>query len=177
MSTLPSVSGGIRGIHELPRNEGAGDGFREFFGLGNGALHTLGTFCENDFSTVGREQLAAFHAHRFGHREDRAIAAARSDARQPDPRVAARGFNDDGAGFQKTAFFGVFHHRKRNTVFHTARRIEVLKLHENLGFEIPLFFIAVNFNERRAADEFGNRVVDTHGENLPGSRKERFELW
>ena len=93
------VCGGIRGIHELPRNEGAGDGFREFFGFGNGALHTLGTFREDDFSTVGREQLAAFHAHRFGHREDRTVTAACGDACQPDPGIAARGFDDDGAWF------------------------------------------------------------------------------
>ena len=122
---------GVGGVDELARNKAPRGLTRQLFRLGNGAFHALGTFGENDFSAVGLQQFATFRAHGFRHRKNGTVTFARGNACQTDAGVAACGFNDDAAGFEKSFFLGIFDHRKRNTVLDAASRVKEFELDEN----------------------------------------------
>ena len=107
-------------------------------------------------------------ALRLGHRDDRAIAAARAEQREADAGVASRALDDHAAGQQVFLEFRVEQEAECGTILDRATRVGELGLRENLaagelgGGAQP--------DQGRVADRVGEVVADVHGESagLPG---------
>ena len=70
-------------------------------------------------------------------------------------------FDDRRTRLEGTGLLGLFDHRHRNTVLHTATRIEELNLHQHAG--TALVQLVGDLHERSAANLFQNATVDlTH---------------
>ena len=60
--------------------------------------HALGPLGEDQLRTVGLHNLAALHAHGFGHADDDPIPSGGGHRGQADAGVAGGGLNNNGAG-------------------------------------------------------------------------------
>ncbi len=108
MSTLPSVSsqisgpvvcqvdGRVGGVVELLQNVAVGRLVQDLLGLGDGALHAVGSGREHDLRAVGQQRNAPLQAHGLRHGEDNFVALYRGHKGQRDAGVAAGGFDEHG---------------------------------------------------------------------------------
>ena len=78
-------------IEPTSGNKAVGDLLGQLVSLGDSALHALGAFSQNQLGTVSLHQLAALHAHGFGHDNDDLIAAGSCHAGQADAGVGTGG--------------------------------------------------------------------------------------
>ena len=111
-------------VGELAGNEGIGDFFSQFVGFVDGAFHAGLAWCQDDFSAISGDEVAAFDGHGFRHGEDSAVTFGSCDGSQADAGVAAGRFDDDRAFFEDAFLFSVFNHGFGDTVFGRASRVE-----------------------------------------------------
>ena len=149
-------------VDELSRNEAVRDLTRQFFRSGDGALHALRSFGQDELRTVCLHELSALDAHRLRHGDDDPVASGRRDRRQTDARVAAGRLDDRAALFEQAFFFRIFDHLLRNTVFDAAGRVEVLQLGEQFRLEAFRLFDVGQFEDRGLPDEFGKGFINSH---------------
>ena len=147
------MGGRVGGVHELSGNEAAGNLLGQLAGLGDGALHAPGPFGEDQLRAVGLHQLAALHAHGFGHDNDNAVAPGGGHGGQADAGVAGGGFDDDGAGFQKAPGLGVVEHGLGDPVLDGPGGVEIFQLRQDPGLQ-PLFLLDMDqLQQGRFADQ------------------------
>ena len=84
----------IDGVGELAGNEGIGDFFSQFVGFVDGAFHAGLAWCQDDFSAISGDEVAAFDGHGFRHGEDSAVTFGSCDGSQADAGVAAGRFDE-----------------------------------------------------------------------------------
>ena len=149
----PSVHGRIGRIGELLENDRARRTVAQSLRLGDSPFHAFGSGRQHDAGSEGREQVAPLDAHRIGHRQRHAVSFGRSDKRQPDARVAARGFDDLGPGLQNAPSLGVFDHRQRDAVLDASSRVEIFQLGDQRRLQAVLTAVVRQFQQRRAADQ------------------------
>ena len=125
----------VGGVHKLAGNKAVGDLLGQLVSLGDSALHALGAFSQNQLGTVSLHQLAALHAHGFGHDNDDLIAAGSCHAGQADAGVAGGRLNDGGILVQLAGSFGIVQHCLCNAVLDGTGGIEVFQLSQQLGFQ------------------------------------------
>ena len=92
---------GIGGVAKLIRDEIAPVGSSHFRGLLHCARHTLRTRGEHELRTIRTQQRAPLFAHGVGHHQRTLVAALCTHHGEPDTGVAARGFQNDGVGFDE----------------------------------------------------------------------------
>ena len=90
---------------------------------------------DDHLRAVGAEQTDLVLAHLVGQHEDASVAPDRGHQREPDPRVAGRGFDDRPAGREQAFPLRLVDHLHRDTVFHAAAGVEVLHLCHQRRFE------------------------------------------
>ena len=145
-------------VHELARNKAVRDFLGEFIGLFDSALHALGAFGQHEFCAVSLHNLAAFHAHGFGHHDDDAVATCCSDRCKTDTGVARSRFDNHGTLLELTALFCFVNHRLCNTILHGTGGVEVFELSKNLGSEA--FFDMGEFEKRGVTNELVGGGID-----------------
>ena len=106
------------------------------------------------------EQFAPLHRHRLRHRQDQLQPARRCHEGQRDARVAARRLDDHGLFVDATALDRVVDHRKTNPVLYARERIEKFELQQDLRLGAVSGGRAVEADEGRVADGFGDIVID-----------------
>jgi len=159
-----AVDLGIVGVGELLEDDAVGDLLVKFLGLGDGALHALRSFGEDEFGAENLEELAALKGHRLGHGEDELEAVGGGDEGQGDASVTGGGLDERGALIDAAGLEGLDDHGVADAVLHAGERIEELELEEHLGDRAVGGGGAVEADEGRIADGFGDVVVDTsHG--------------
>ena len=90
------VGGRVCRVHELTRDKAVRNFLREFCCASDCTLHALSTFGENDFCTVGLDELATFNTHGFRHHDDDAVAASGGDRSKTDTSVTRSRFYNHG---------------------------------------------------------------------------------
>ena len=150
----------VRRIDELPGDEAVRRLRGELLGLGDGALHALGTVGEDELRAVGLHQLAALDAHGLRHDDDDAVAARGGDGGEADTGVAGGRLDDNGVGLQLAAGLGVIEDGLGDTILDGAGGVEVFKLGEKLGFELFCLFDVGQFEKRGLADQLVCGSVD-----------------
>ena len=150
-------------VDELAGNEAVGESCGQFLRLGNGSLHAQRAVRQHQFRAVGLQQVAAFHAHRFRHGQDDPVPAGGGHRRQADARVPAGGFNDDGIRLQLSGGFRGVNHGPGDAVLHAAGGVEVFQLGQDSGVQAVFAFVIGQLQQRRAADQFCNVSVNSHG--------------
>ena len=154
------MDGGVRRVDELTGDEAAGDLRRQLIRFGDGALHALRAFGQDDLRTVGFQDVAALHAHGLGHREDGPVALGSRDGSEADAGVAGGRLDNDGALFQETLRLGVLDHRLRDTVLDASGRVEVFEFDEKGGLQVQFLFDVGDFDERGVPDELDSSFID-----------------
>ena len=98
-------------------------------------------------------------AHFVRHYEDQRVAFLGGDQRQAEAGIARRGLNNRAARLQLAGTFRFVNHRQRNAVFNRAAGVLVFQLQkQRAGTGIKL----MQLDKRRAANQFGDRVVNRH---------------
>ena len=144
---------GVGRVYKLAGHKAVGDLLRQLVGLGNGALHALGTVGQHQLGAVGLHQLAALDAHRLGHDDDDAVAAGGGDGRQTDTGVAGGRLDDDGAGLQLAGGLGVVDHGPGDTVLDGAGGVEIFQFSENFCLKVLGVFNMGELQQRGVADQ------------------------
>jgi len=146
------MDGRIGRVLELLRDEAARIRRADLLRLVDGPLHAERTVGEDDFGAVGGEQPPAFDAHRLRHGEDEAIPFDRGGEGQPDAGIAAGGFDDEAAGLEDAAFFGIHDHGEADAVLDTAAGVGRFDFDENFR---AAAVEPVDPNQRSMPDQFG----------------------
>ena len=154
------MDGGVRRVDELAGDEAAGDLRRQLIRFGDGTLHALGAFGQDDLRAVGFEDVAALDAHGLGHREDGFIALGSRDGCEADAGVAGGRLDNDGALFQEALFLGVLDHRLRDTVLDASGRVEVFEFDEKGGLQVQFLFDVGHFDQRGVTDELDSSFIN-----------------
>ena len=152
---------GVGGIYELTGNKAVWDLPCQLIGLGNGALHALGAFGENQLRAVGFHDLTALHAHGFRHDDDDPVAPGGGYGGQTDTGVAAGGLNDDRTGLQKALGLSVIDHGLGNAVLHAAGGIEIFQLGHDSGLQTKFLFQMGQLQQGGMADQLIGGGIDT----------------
>ena len=147
------VDGGVGRVDELAGDKGLGQFFRQFLGLGDGALHALGAFGENQLGTVGAHELTPLDAHRLGHDDDDAIAPRRRNRGKTDSGVAGGGLDDDGIGIEQSPALGVVDHRLGDAVLDRAGGVEIFKLGQQTRLQLLFLFDMRQLQQRGLSDQ------------------------
>ena len=142
---------GVGGIYELTGNEAVWDLSCQLIGLGNGTLHALEAFGENQLRAVGFHDLTALHAHGFRHDDDDPVAPGGGYGGQTDTGVAAGGLNDDRTGL----------HGLGNAVFHAAGGIEIFQLGHDSGLQTKFLLQMGQLQQGGMADQLIGGGIDT----------------
>ena len=127
-------------VHELTGDEAVRRFLCQFLSLGDGALHALGAFGQDQFRAGGFQDVPALHAHGFRHGQDDAIALGRRDGGQADACVAAGGLNDHRTFLQQALCFSILNHRPSNSIFNASSRIKRFNLSDDFGFKFIFLF-------------------------------------
>ena len=120
-------------VGELTGDEGIGDFFGQFVGFVDSAFHAGLARCEDDFSAISGNEVAAFDRHGFRHGEDGAVAFGSSYGSQADTRIATGRFDDDRAFFEDAFLFSVFDHGFGDAVFGGAGRVESVEFDQKVS--------------------------------------------
>ena len=75
---------GVRRVDKLAGDEAVRDLRGQLVGLGDGALHALGAFGQDELGAVGLHELAALDGHGLRHDDDDAVASGGSDGGKAD---------------------------------------------------------------------------------------------
>lgn len=73
-------------------------------------------------------------------------------------RVAAGRFDKCISRLDATRFLSFFHHAQRDTIFHTASRIEKFDLGINFGLNAQALWDFIQPHQRRVANQFRHRL-------------------
>ncbi|MNZ71720.1 hypothetical protein D3C78_900860 [compost metagenome] len=120
---------------------------------------------QHDLRTQRPQMEDFFAAHFVGHHQNQGIAFLRGNQRQPEPGISGGGFNNGTARCEQPFALGFIDHRQRHAVFDGAARILVFEFQkERARTGIQL----MQLNHRRAANQFGNGVINRHGLFLKG---------
>ena len=144
---------GVRRVDKLAGDEAVRDLRGQLVGLGDGALHALGAFGQDELGAVGLHELAALDGHGLRHDDDDAVTAGGGDGGQTDAGIAGGGLNDDGAGLELAGGLGVVDHFLCDAVLNGAGGVEVFELGEDLRLEVQVFFDMRELEQRGLADE------------------------
>mmetsp|Transcript_2906 Transcript_2906/g.5364 ORF Transcript_2906/g.5364 Transcript_2906/m.5364 type:complete len:409 (+) Transcript_2906:152-1378(+) len=125
----------VVGIVELLEEESIGtEGVDDFFGLGDGASHALGSGREFDIGTKGLEEDTTFHGHGFRHGEDEFVSLGGGHHGKADAGVAGGGFHEDGfARGDVTASFGLVDHAEGDAILDRVGRVGGFELGDDFG--------------------------------------------
>ncbi|MPM98441.1 hypothetical protein SDC9_145627 [bioreactor metagenome] len=143
-------------------------------GLGDGAAHAFRTRRQNQFRPVGLEQQLALAAHRFGHGEGALDAARGADHGQADAGVAGSRFEYHGIRPDLAGGDGGVEHGDGDAILDTVAGIEEFQLGDDGGAAAGSN--AIELDERRVADQFGDVVGDFHGGSPEGLMASSLEL-
>lgn len=78
---------------------------------------------------LAEDQPSALDRHGLGHHKDEPVFLDCRNHSESYPRIAGCRFNDYAVFFQNTPPFGIFYHRKTDTVLDAPARIRTLQLH------------------------------------------------
>jgi hypothetical protein len=171
MSTLPSVSrqissavvlrwmAGLAGIGKLLQDDAVRDLGGQFLGLGNGALHALRPFRQDDARAEDLEELAALGAHRLRHGQDELEALGGGDEGQRDAGVAAGRLDQDAVLGDLAGLDGLIDHREADAVLDAREGVEEFQLEQDLRLGAVGGRGAVQAHEGGVADGLGDVVV------------------
>ena len=140
-------------IHELPRKEAARDLLCQLLRAGDGALHALRAFRQNQLRAVGLHELAALDGHAVRHDDDNAVAPCRRDGGKADAGIAGGRLNDDGTLLQKALLLRVVDHGLCDAVLDRTGGIEILQLGKDLDLQAEFLFNMCKLQKRRSADK------------------------
>src|SRR6185437_12459207 len=115
---------------------------------------------EAEIGAAELQHVLLFLALRLRHDNDGAIAQRIADQSQTNPGIAGGPLDDDAAGTEQAARFGVADDGKRRAVLYRAAGIEELGLAED-GAAGHLRG-AAEPNQRRVADSFKKSVANLH---------------
>jgi hypothetical protein len=115
---------------------------------------------QDQFGAVGLEQQLPFAAHRFRHGEGAPDAARGADHGQPDAGVAGGRFEDDGIRADLAGGLRRVEHGHRDAVLDAVAGVEEFELGDDVG--AAAFGNAIELDQRRVADQFGDVVGDFH---------------
>ena len=158
---------GVGRVDELAGDEGVGDLFCQLVGLGDGALHALGTLAQHQLCAVSLHQLAALDAHGLGHHDDDAVALGSCHGSQTDAGVAGGGLDDDGAGLELAGSLGVIDHGLGDTVLDGAGGVEVFQLCQKLGRKVCILLDMGQLQQRGVADQLVCGSIDLAHNSKP----------
>ena len=116
-----------------------------------------------DQAQVGADQpehVLLLVALRLRHDDDGAIAAGIGHQGQADAGIAGGALDDDAAGAEQAAGFGVLDDRQRRAVLDAAAGIEELALAQDLA--AGQLGCLVQADQRRVADQVDEAGADTH---------------
>ena len=106
---------------------------------------------------LGAHRLGVQHLlarHLVGHDQQRAIALAAADQREPEPGIAGGRLDDGAAGLEPAVRLGRLDHGARRTVLERAGGVGAFELEEQpAGPRVD----ARHLDERRVADEVEDR--------------------
>ena len=125
------------------------------------ALHSFGSGCQFELSTVSTQQVATFLAHGVGHRKNHLISTAHTYPCKPHSCVSARRFDDGGTCLKQSTLLGIENHGKCNAVLHTAARVEILKFNY---YACQLTFTFLCLKQWCTTNQVGEFVVN-HSNN------------
>src|SRR6185503_11999930 len=106
----------------------------ELLGRALGGVHVVIRVLERhrghfaDFRAGEAQRILFLLRLRVRHQDQRAIAARFADQREADARVAGRAFDDEPAGLDDAALFGVENHVLRGAVFYRPAGVQELAL-------------------------------------------------
>ena len=156
------MGAGVGRVFKLAQHQRAGDLPRQRFRPVHGALHAGRAGRQNDLCAVGRQQLAALHAHGLGHDEHGAVASGRRHGGQADAGVARGGLDNGRAGLKNAPLLRVEDHAQGDAVLGAAGGFCRSSLARSRA-ERPRFFrVILQSHQRRAADELRHILID-HG--------------
>ncbi len=147
---------GVCRVHKLSGNETAGNLPGKFLRPVNSTRHAFCAFGKHQLRTIGFHQLAAFNAHGFRHDDDNSITAGSGYTGKSDAGIARGRLNDDRTGLQQPFLLCIVDHRLCNTVLGRSRRVQILQLRQNPGFQVFQLFYAGQFQQRG----FSNQLID-----------------
>ena len=157
------VGGGVGGVVELPGQHRAGGGGNDLIRSLHRAGHALVAGGEYQLRAVGGKQHAPLEAHRLRHGQHEAVAPRRAQRRQRHARVARGRLHHGAALLEQAARFQIVEHGLGGAVLGAARGVEVFQL----GVDLRAGKQAVQFQQRRIADERLRALHDRHGKNPP----------
>ena len=132
-------------VGELTGNEGIGDFFGQFVGFVDSAFHAGLARCEDDFSAISGNEVAAFDRHGFRHGDDDAVAASGRQRAQADAGVARGRLDDDRAFFEDAFLFSIFNHGFGDTIFSRTCRVESVEFYQEIGRNASSAIVAFRF--------------------------------
>ncbi len=156
---------GIIGIGELLKNDAVRDLLVQFLGLGNGTLHALWPFGENQLGPENLEELAALKGHRLGHGEDELETLGGGNEGQRDAGVAGSRLDQNGVLVDAAGLQGLLDHGVADTVFDGGERVEKFQLEQHFRLRVVSGGGAIETDERGVTDGLGDVVVDA-GHNI-----------
>src|SRR4029453_8432767 len=139
-------------VGELAREESAGRGARQLLGEADAPEEpALGGADEAHVGSEGPEEVDALGAQPVWDEDRNGMAEGPADGREADPRVAARGLDDEGAGRERSFLVRAREDVQRHAVLDAPRHVEGLDLGVEMG--PPALEGVVDGKERRVADE------------------------
>ncbi len=113
---------------------------------------------EQDLRAARLEDPLAFDTDRFGHGQQQAVALDGADHGQADPRVAARGLDDDLLRGQLAGTLGSLDHVQRRAVLDGPAGVHVLQLRQQLHPRVRVH--PPDLHQGRVADGVQHGGVD-----------------
>ena len=160
---------GIGRVLELLRDHRVLHLGEQFLGPGDRALHALGAFGENQFGTEQLEHLAPLHRHGLRHGEDQLVALRGGSERQRYAGISRCRLDQRRlAGGDAALRFHRLDHRDADPVLYAGDRVEEFQLGQDGCLDTLHSGKAVEPDERRIADRFGDGVVYPPTSWLPG---------
>ena len=141
-------------VAELPGQHGVLATVGDLLGLGDGALHALGSRGENELGTVGAHDGAALDGHRVRHDDDGLEAAGRRDHGQGDTGVAGGALDDGAARLEAAGGDRVVDDGRADAILDAVCRVGRLELGDDVRLEA--LGQGVETDQRGAADGLGD---------------------
>ena len=123
--------------------------------LGDCALHAIASRCQDDFCSKCTYDLPTLHTHRIRHRQNQMQSLCRTYKCKTDSGVTACRLNNDRILIDLAILDSLLDHRICNTVLHTSKWVEVLKLDYDLCLQVLLLLVICKLQKRSISNQFG----------------------
>ncbi|MNT29199.1 hypothetical protein D3C72_1649290 [compost metagenome] len=135
-------------------------GRNQFLGLGDGTAHTFRPWGQDQFRTIGAQQLATLATHRLRHGNHQLVTTRRTYHGQPDTSITRCRLHNNRLRPDLAGLLRRINHRYGDTVLDAVPRIEELQLGNHrrphtLGDPIEA-------HQRSIADQLRYRICDVH---------------